>query len=206
MLNSLSQTLLKATAPGVPDIYQGNELWDFSLVDPDNRRLVDFALRRRLLRQVLSRVEGGATVRPEVARELLANREDGRIKMFVTALALRCRREQRGLFSVGEYLPVEVRGAQQDHLFAFARRHGGRTAVVVVPRLITRLTATSEEFPLGVKVWGDTRLSLPGDGPARYRNLFTGEVLACLVQEGRSSLAAAAVLSDFPVALLLSGP
>ena len=122
----------------MPDTYQGTELWDFSLVDPDNRRPVDYARRRAVLGGLKQQI-GAAGGRRELATDAARTMEDGRVKLLVTWLALECRRENLGLFSAGEYVPVEVSGTHRDHVFAFARRHAGKWAVVAVPRLTVRL-------------------------------------------------------------------
>jgi (1->4)-alpha-D-glucan 1-alpha-D-glucosylmutase len=205
MLNSLSQTLLKIAAPGVPDTYQGMAAWDFSLVDPDNRRPVDYELRRRMLEELKGRVDAVGHDRVELARELVAAKEDGRVKLYVTWQGLTCRRELPGLFSAGEYTPVEVTGAGREHVFAFVRRHGGRTAVVAVPRLVAGLTPAQGAQPVGPDVWQDTRLLLPAElSSARFRNRFTGETIAPAADAGLSALRAADVFTSFPVALLIA--
>ena len=124
LLNSLSQTLLKLASPGVPDTYQGTELWDFSLVDPDNRRPVDYERRRRMLRDLRSAAETPGGDLRELARDLVAAKEDGRIKLFVTYRTLQCRRDHPGLLSAGEYIPLAAEGSKAAHLFAFARGRG----------------------------------------------------------------------------------
>jgi (1->4)-alpha-D-glucan 1-alpha-D-glucosylmutase len=195
LFNSLAQTLLKLTAPGVPDTYQGTELWDFSLTDPDNRRPVDFELRGKMLKELTTRF--GAEDRRSLAEELTRMKTDGRIKMLVTSQSLRCRRENPGLFSKGDYLPLQLAGARQDHALAFMRRHEGRRALVVVPRLLTRLIPSVDQLPLDENVWQDTAVLVP-DGGA-FVNAFTGERIQAL---DRVLLAQA--LTSFPVALLLS--
>ena len=120
MYNSLALTLLKITAPGVPDFYQGTELWDFSLVDPDNRRPVDFALRRQHLADLAAELARAAD-RAAFARGLVEAKEDGRIKMYTISRALRTRREQATLFGAGEYRPLETAGPRAEHICAFAR-------------------------------------------------------------------------------------
>ena len=200
LFNALSQQLLKLTAPGVPDIYQGTELWDFSLVDPDNRRPVDFATRGRALRALSRRRDAG-----RLARDLLAAKTDGRIKLFLTQTTLTYRRAAPELFQSGAYLPLSPEGSRAEHVCAFARRLGDREAIVLVPRLIARLTGDATTDPIGESVWGETRLMLPGDPGTElpdYRNIFTGEVLTPHSENGRFSLSLAAVLSQFPVALL----
>lgn len=197
-LNSLSQTLIKITSPGVPDIYQGNELWDFSLVDPDNRRPVDYALRRRLLSEV-ENIAG-----PTGAAALLETKEDGRVKLLVTSRALNFRLSNHKLFSRGAYTPLESQGPRQDNLLAFARTLHDRQALVVAPLRYVRLTRAADiTAPVTGNVWADTRLILPGaEIGQKYRNLFTGEVVAVNAQNGLPGLALEEVLAAFPVALL----
>jgi (1->4)-alpha-D-glucan 1-alpha-D-glucosylmutase len=204
--NSLSQTLLKIASPGVPDIYQGNELWDFSLVDPDNRRPVDYRLRQRRLNGLMRRIEAaGADLRP-LARRLLETWTDGRVKLYVTHRALRFRREHAALFRAGAYVPVAATGEGADHLVAFARQHNGETAIVVAPRLLVRL-APDRGHPLGESTWGRTRLMLPMTrGGCRYCDIFTGAVLVSERDNAGAWLRAADVFHDFPVALLQQLP
>jgi (1->4)-alpha-D-glucan 1-alpha-D-glucosylmutase len=161
-VNSLAQTLLRCTLPGVPDTYQGAESWDFSLVDPDNRRPVDYAARAAALAEL------DAADRPPAA-------DDPRAKLFVTVRALNCRKAHAKLFAEGEYVPLPATGEHADRVFAFARVLGGSTAVVAVPR-----------FTAGLKSWGDTALPLP---PGRYTNALTGGRLEGAV--GASELFAA---------------
>jgi len=201
--NSLSQTLLKLTCIGVPDIYQGNEVWDFSLVDPDNRRPVDYEHRRALLAGLRQRLaEGGDAVRAELADELLANPNDGRIKLYVIYTTLQLRREQPKLFEQGQYVPVRAEGGRRNFVAAFARVHNGRRVLVVAPRLILTLCGR-QPAPVGPVVWEDTWLDLPRDPTSRvYRNCFTSEKLAVQEQDGMTGLALGDVLRRFPVALL----
>ncbi len=201
IFNSLSQTLLKITSPGVPDFYQGNELWDFSLVDPDNRRPVDFTLRKQLLNELLQKEAAVGLL--ETVGELVATRNDGRIKLYLTCKALNFRRENRALFESGRYLPLTVGGVCTEHVCAFERSLEGSSIIVVAPRFCSRLIAENDGLPLGSDVWRDTRIILPPDSAARsYRNLFTGEVLRFDQEEGPLSLAIQDILSVFPVALL----
>jgi (1->4)-alpha-D-glucan 1-alpha-D-glucosylmutase len=158
-INSLSQTLLKLTAPGVPDIYQGNEIWDFSLVDPDNRRPVDYAKRKEMLESL-----GEAT--PE---DLLGNWRDGRIKLFLTQRLLVLRRQNPELFREGTYRPLGLTGEFADCCIAFAREWEGKSIVVVAPRLSSRIG-----FPPIGEAWRDTTVQLP-EGFDVGRDLFTGE-------------------------------
>ena len=203
IFNSLSQTLLKITSPGFPDFYQGNELWDFSLVDPDNRRPVDYRLRRELLEQLVQRESSAGSL--ETARELVDCRRDGRIKMYLTWKSLNFRRERSELFQSGRYLPLAVEGACREQVCAFERSVNDASALVVVPRFLSRLAQEpgAPPLPLGAGVWQDTRIIQPFDDPAsRYRNVFTGEVLSLAQEEGHPALSLGKVLSVFPVALL----
>jgi len=197
-LNSLSLVLLKATAPGVPDFYQGTELWDFSLADPDNRRPVDFALRARLLDEIMAKETKGKV---SLLRELLSTWEDGRVKLYVTHKMLNTRRENRDLFLGGDYVPLGVRGRNRRHVCAFARRHGRRWSLTVVPLLPASL-APSGGFPLGVGVWGRGRLVLPETAPRRWSNVLTGETVER--SPATHGLPLSRVFRTFPVALLLS--
>jgi (1->4)-alpha-D-glucan 1-alpha-D-glucosylmutase len=202
-LNSLSQCLLKIAAPGVPDIYQGTELWDFSLVDPDNRRPVDYDKRRRLLAELLRR-SCTPQARYALAEELVTTMADGRIKLYVTALALRCRRAYPGLFSVGSYSAIEPVGSKAEHVFSFVRHHNDCTALAAAPRLVAKLLPDPMELPHGCPIWRDTMLLLPEElGDRLWRSLFTGETLTAVPYQGRPALPAAQVFGRFPVALLL---
>jgi len=204
MLNSVSQTLLKLTSPGVPDIYQGNEVWDFSLVDPDSRRPVDYARRRRLLQELQSLEHESSDRKQARARELLDNIEDGRIKMYGTWMTLRLRKQHPGLFQDGAYVPLTVSGSKAGHLCAFAREIAGQIAIVAVPRLCATLLGDQEESPLGERVWGDTRIELPSNTQqTQYQNLFTGELISAHPNGTATFLAVPALLRTFPVALVV---
>jgi (1->4)-alpha-D-glucan 1-alpha-D-glucosylmutase len=201
MLNSLSQTLLKITAPGIPDFYQGSELWDLSLVDPDNRRPVDFWLRCRRLEEISLGVANAGL--PALARTLAAEMCDGRIKLYLIRQALGLRNRERELFEKGSYVPLEVRGERADNVCAFMRSLGEASAIAVAPRFFTRLVGGPGELPLGREVWQATRIVFPPEaGGGRYRNVFTGEILASERQEAGEMLYLADLLADFPVALL----
>jgi len=201
MFNSLSQTVLKITSPGIPDIYQGNELWDFSLVDPDNRRPVDFNVRKKLLDELRhAEVTMGLVA---TAEEVVATRSDGRIKLYVTYKALGFRSEHRALFESGSYHPLMVEGSQTEHVCAFERVLDGNSILVVVPRFCSCLSDDGSCQPIGHSVWQDTRILLSPETVAGcYRNIFTGEVVRPEGQEGKLSLALSDVLAVFPVALM----
>ena len=210
LYTSLSQLLLKLASPGVPDIYQGQEVWDFSLVDPDNRRPVDFDLLRWLLGEVSAAVEAGPKAQRELAARLAVTPRDNRLKLFVTWRTLQFRRRYAELFRRGDYHPLAVSGAKAEHVCAFAWRgprndgsDGEATAVVVVPRFLARLTPLPEEGgppppPLGAGTWSDTGVALPAPAAGPLRNLFTAA--ACPI-EG-TTLRLADALAEFPIALL----
>jgi (1->4)-alpha-D-glucan 1-alpha-D-glucosylmutase len=202
MLNSLSQTLIKLTAPGVPDFYQGTDLWDLSLVDPDNRRPVDYALRARLLEQLRERIAAGDL--EGLCREVLAGWADGRVKLYTIHRALQLRREAPELFRAGAYVPLAAEGPGAGSLCAFARRTERALAVAVAPRLCARLTDHGARLPLGAETWGDAALALPADAPPRYVERFSARRLAAETRGGRPVLRVADVLAAFPVALLLA--
>ena len=203
ILNSLSQTLCKLTAPGMPDIYQGNDLLDFSLVDPDNRRAVDYARRAHLL----AALEAHGAADPAGARALLDDLTDGRAKLYVTWRALQFRKAHAALFQAGEYLPARVRGANAGHVCAFARRVAHEWILVITPCLYARLLGESDALPLGEAVWGDTLIELPRRlGGAALRDVLTGGAVATRVRDGGRVIAVGAALANFPVALMASEP
>jgi (1->4)-alpha-D-glucan 1-alpha-D-glucosylmutase len=193
MFNSLSQTLLKIAAPGVPDFYQGTELWDFSLVDPDNRRAVDYERRKQLLAE-LRASEGEMAA---LARDLMRSAEDGRIKLFVTSRGLNYRMNNRELFERGEYLPLKTAGENERHVVAFVRRLGDRTAIVIATRFFSRLIDDSRA-PVGAEAWGDTAVALNEELTGHYRDIFTGERV-CAQRHG---LPLAEACAHLPLALL----
>jgi len=195
-LNSLSQVLLKITSPGVPDFYQGTELWDFSLVDPDNRRPIDFGKRVKFLDELIRQEAQGQDL---LVKRILKSWQDGRVKLYVTSKALDMRRADKDLFQDGSYIPLQVEGQSREHVCAFARNKGDRWALTVVPRLITGLV-NFDTFPCGQPVWGNDILLMPEDAPQDWSNAFTGENLE--VSERRRGLPLAGIFHIFPVAFL----
>jgi (1->4)-alpha-D-glucan 1-alpha-D-glucosylmutase len=198
-INSLAQRLLMMASPGNPDIYQGMDLWDFSLVDPDNRRPVDYERRRRVLQELDRRVEAGDL--PALCAELLGSFPDGRIKLWTTMQALRARREHRELFHLGGYTPLYALGAKREHVVAFAREHSGQVAIVAVPRLSYTLAAGSVRPPLG-ELWEDLELPVPPQSAEFLDSVFTGEKIRVT---GERTLLGREIFAHFPVALLVCG-
>lgn len=188
IFNSLSQTLIKITSPGVPDFYQGTELWDLNLVDPDNRMPVDFEKRISLLRDIMN----------TSYKELLATREDGRIKLFLINRALQARKERADVFQKGSYIPIEAGGRFKEHVVAFARNHGDGWTITIAQRHLTALIK-ERELPIGRQVWEDTHILLPKGVPALWKDAITTQVI-----EGMETLLIGDVLEHFPVALLTS--
>jgi len=200
MYNSLSQTLLKICSPGVPDFYQGTELWDFSLVDPDNRRPVDFEQRTSIL-EGLRRKEREMTG-AALARELAQSAGDGRIKMYVIQKALSHRRRNVELYGQGEYVPLAVKGPKSGNICAFMRRKNGSSAIIAVPRFLTRMVSGAGA-PFGNGVWEDTMLVIPEIVQRdAYRNVFTGELVASFAQNSEKGIMCSTIFESFPVALL----
>lgn len=186
-LNGLVQALLRMTTPGVPDLYQGNEYWDFSLVDPDNRRPVDYASRRRTLDDATP------------LAELLAHWRDGRIKQALIARVLDCRQAHAELFRRGAYLPLTVQGRHADKVIAFARVGEGEHAVVVAPRLASGLLGGAATPLIPAQNWDDTRVVLPfALSPANSTGLFRGAAVS-----SSKELMLSTVLAEFPVNVLI---
>jgi (1->4)-alpha-D-glucan 1-alpha-D-glucosylmutase len=187
-LNGLAQSLLRMTVPGVPDLYQGAEFWDFSLVDPDNRRPVDFSARQRALET------------PTDIGELLFNWRDGRIKQAVIAQVLALRKAQPELFRNGTYTPLEVVGQHAERVVAFCREHQGKRLLVVVPRWSHHLLENGVYPQINAQVWGDTRLKLPFAAPTQnWKGLFhTGAVTP------DKELLISTALGDFPVNVFIN--
>ncbi|MGB2890145.1 MAG: malto-oligosyltrehalose synthase [Candidatus Acidiferrales bacterium] len=197
MFNGLAQVLVKITSPGVSDFYQGCELWDLRLVDPDNRGPVDFKRRIALLSEIQERSQEDIL---GFSSELTENWHDGRIKLYVTWKALNFRRQNRRLFLDGQFLPIQVNGKRRDNVFAYARRKGKRWVLIVVPRWLAQthapmLLARASEY------WCRSQILLPVSAPDRWVNVLTGET--CTTRDhGRQTLPLDQVFGNFPVALL----
>jgi (1->4)-alpha-D-glucan 1-alpha-D-glucosylmutase len=199
-VNSLAQVVLKIAVPGIPDFYQGNELWELSLVDPDNRRPVDYNLRARYLDALheLSQREGRAAV----CRNVLGNLTDGQAKLWTTHRALQLRAREHAIFRHGEYIALEVAGEHQENVIAFLRRDAAstRSVLAVLPRFACTLMRGKLELPLG-PAWGSDQLRIPVSPGTRYTNVFSGESVTVPEQQ---NLPLSTVLAAYPVALLVS--
>jgi (1->4)-alpha-D-glucan 1-alpha-D-glucosylmutase len=203
LLNALSQTLLKLTIPGIPDLYQGNELWAFNLVDPDNRRSVEYPRYQATLDDLITTTQTAQDL-PAVLRGQLEQLEHSWLKQYLIWKTLGLRRQYPQLFAEGEYLPRECAGDQAEHLCAFSRRLGKLELVVATPRWFARLMQEPDRLPLGSATWGETRIRLDDrTQPRHYRNLLTNEAVHAQQAEDTSWLHAADVFRTLPFGLLL---
>ncbi|MEX2594638.1 MAG: malto-oligosyltrehalose synthase [Anditalea sp.] len=193
-INSLGQSLIKVTAPGIPDIYQGSELWDLSYVDPDNRRPVDYDLRKKYLEEFEAFTEGMDAKQLE---NLMKNYPDGKIKMFTLYRALRERRLNKSIFEQGDYISLTVSGDFSQKVISYARYHQGEWYLIVVPLLVAKLSST-ESFPLG-KAWEGGYLDLPKEAPGEWINVYTDQIIS-----STGKLALSTLFESFPVVLLKS--
>ncbi len=202
MFNSLSQTVLKIASPGIPDFYQGTEIWDFSLVDPDNRRPVDYSIRKKTLEELKRKIARSGSDLFVFLRGLLQNWKDGAIKLYVTFKALNYRKEHGLLFREGAYFPILGEGTRKDHVCAYARQRGEECILVAVPRFLARLVKEGE--PLGEEVWAESHLVLPEEvlTGGQFRNVFTSEIIQAMAQDGKRVLPLANAFRTFPVAML----
>ena len=197
--NSLAQTLLKLTCPGVPDIYQGNELFDFNLVDPDNRRPVDYQSRQEFFTQIRHIAS---------VRSLFDSPDDGRLKQYLIWRTLCLRQEKPELFQRGEYWPLAIEGPKAHHAIAFARTSGPSTLLVIVPRMISSLLDGAETPPIGEQLWTDTRVMVPSKfAKGRWCNVLTRDHLTFenAPSAGQVSVPLAEIFAEFPAALFVVG-
>ncbi|MGE5308406.1 MAG: malto-oligosyltrehalose synthase [Deltaproteobacteria bacterium] len=191
VFNSLSQVLLKCSTPGIPDLYQGSELWDLCLVDPDNRRQVDFKIRQSFLDDLKRWSQ-----EKDFFRRLLDERENGAIKLYTVMKCLNARKRAPELFLRGTYIPLQTEGVHKDSVISFCRRSGNDWALAAAPLFLTRLVGENQ-YPVG-DVWKDTRITLPEDAPLEWQETFTGDEIG----QG-PSLALSSLFGRFPLALLL---
>jgi len=192
--SSLSQLLIKMTAPGVPDFYQGSELWDLSLVDPDNRREVDYELRARYLAEMKCGNSSGAAF----CAGLLEHSRDGRIKMFLIHKVLAARAGRKSLFDNGRYIPLTAAGTRKEHIICYGRQSGTDAAIIVAARFAAAMLEPARP-PVGGAVWQDTNIAIGRRLRRRWLNAVTGEETP-----GSDNLPVGRILSTLPVALLVS--
>lgn len=195
IFNSLSQTLIKITSPGIPDFYQGSELWDLNLVDPDNRRPVDFEKGKRFL-QTITEKEGMPA--SDIINELLSTKEDGRIKLFLICRALAVRQKYRNLFEKGKYVPVRSAGKYKNSILAFALEQKPLWGLVITPRFLSNVVKEGK-LPVGMDVWGDSQVVLPENDSRIWKDTITGTTF-----ESGSSLLIGDVFKIYPGAILIN--
>jgi len=207
MINGLSQALLKIAAPGVADFYQGSELWDLRLVDPDNRGPIDFAKRSTALKGIAS----SESAAPDRAlRDLVTHWQDGRIKLYLIWKALSFRRAHADLFLDAEFVPLESAGCRAANIIAFLRRTANSSALIAVPRWLSQLpTPANSSQPSRAEDlvnrefdWCDTRVILPAGSPSVWESILTPGRLSTETRDGQLCLLMSEVFRDFPVAFL----
>jgi (1->4)-alpha-D-glucan 1-alpha-D-glucosylmutase len=203
LYNSLSQLALKMTAPGIPDFYQGTELWSFHLVDPDNRGPVDYAIRAAMAEELRATLKGLGPDRAEFTKTLFEQPHDGRVKLHTTMVGLDYRRLHPQLFQQGEYLQLECGGSKKQHMCAFARLYQDQALVTIVPRLVATLSPDAKIPPRGSSVWGDSWIvAPPWPTLSEFRHLLTGEIIKAESVNGRRVLPVARVLNHASIAIL----
>jgi (1->4)-alpha-D-glucan 1-alpha-D-glucosylmutase len=200
MINGLSQALVKVAAPGVADFYQGSELWDLRLVDPDNRGPVDFTERASALKEIAGAEEEASE---SLASRLLDRWSDGRIKLFLIWKALRFRRDYAPLFHEGEFLPLNATGCHSQNVISFIRKFGSKSVLVAVPRWLSQLPPVSQALQLD---WCDTRIILPPGSPQRWGNILVRGEVQVLNQNDSVCISATDLFRHFPVAFFESLP
>jgi (1->4)-alpha-D-glucan 1-alpha-D-glucosylmutase len=192
--------LLHFAVPGVPDIYQGDEIADLSLVDPDNRRPVDYDLRRNMLQSFEALLDESLETQASALRAMLAAPQDGKLKLWVTWKALKLRQQQPELFARGDYVAVTSTGQRARHVVAFARRHDDTTLIVIAGRMFAQMELGVGRPPIGEQAWVDTALELPFLAPqTRLVNVLSGEAHGV----GEQRLALSVALGQLPVAMFL---
>jgi (1->4)-alpha-D-glucan 1-alpha-D-glucosylmutase len=203
MINSLAQVALKLGSPGVPDLYQGTELWDLSLVDPDNRRPVDYRGRAAALDEIDRGLADCPDERMRVAASLLERWQDGAIKLMLTTAGLRLRRDWPEVFRSGQYVPLETEVTVPAGVIAFARVHDERAALFVAPRLCASIAGGTRGLPLGGETWKTSRVMLPaGIGVRTFRNEMTGAEIAPVQTDTHAWLFVGQLLETVPAAVL----
>jgi (1->4)-alpha-D-glucan 1-alpha-D-glucosylmutase len=196
VLNSLSQVVLKLTCPGIPDFYQGSELWDFRLVDPDNRQPVNYDCRIKLLQDIKASIQNNENF--YFLKELLHNPGDGKIKLFLIYQLLQIRNKEQNLFLKGSFAPVPIHGKYKNNIIAYMRTYNNKIIISVVPRFCTELVRIGQ-YPLGADVWNNTFVELPKNIKYSGLDLISQQPLKLteLTPVGN-------ILKHFPVAAILT--
>jgi (1->4)-alpha-D-glucan 1-alpha-D-glucosylmutase len=200
MINGLSQTLLKITMPGVPDFYQGSELWDLRLVDPDNRGPVDFDKRTAALNEIVTGDAGGPS-----AQNLVKSWHDGRIKLYLIWKALQFRRSHEEIFRDGDFLPLQAEGRYSRNITAFARKLGSSWLMAAVPQWLSQVPAMPDRTKTGFN-WEDTRLVLPSGSPSLWNSVLMSQQVPAFSEQSKGYVNASDLFCDLPVALLSGSP
>jgi (1->4)-alpha-D-glucan 1-alpha-D-glucosylmutase len=207
MINGLAQVTLKLGSPGVPDFYQGTELWDLTLVDPDNRRPIDFALRRAMLEEIDGILATSNSERGDAVSAVMQHWQDGRIKMLLTSAGLRMRRGWPDLFSSGRYVPLVTDSAVKAGLVGFARILDDRAVLFVAPRLVASLVGNDDGLPLGGDTWKTSRILLPADLAGRtFRHELTAASIKPSSAGAETWLFAGQIFDKVPVGILRTEP
>ena len=197
VFNSLAQTILKMTAPGTPDFYQGSELWDWNLVDPDNRRPVDYARRHTLIRELKEVLE--QSDRFDAVQDLVRHSADGRIKLYLILAGLHCRRMHADVFEQGRYVPLEAEGPEARHLLTFARLHGAHMVMVAVPRLVALRSAETRD-----SIWDETWITMPAEWKvSQLQDVLTGRSIVPDCKGEHSMVRASELFAACPVGVLV---
>lgn len=194
VVNSLGQSLIKVTAPGIPDIYQGSELWDLSYVDPDNRRPVDYDLRKQYLKEF---EDNNKNSQPGFLHKLLNEYSSGKVKMFTLYQALKERSVYPVFFERAEYIPLDLSSEYANKVISFARKYENTWYIIAVPLNVTSLS-TVDHFPLG-ELWSQGHLKLPDNAPTEWDNIYSGEII-----NSNGQLELSDLFKSFPVAMLKS--
>lgn len=202
--NSLAQTQLRLTVPGVPDLYQGTELLAFNLVDPDNRRPVNYRQRKALLEEI-TRHSRNSEAMASWLKEMLETPTDGRAKLYLIWKLLQLRRDHHELFRDGDYQPLACEGDKAEHLCSFARRWEKQVLISITPRLFVRLMGGATCLPCDDEVWGDTLIQAPeATRKQTYKNLFTNETVNLISHNGENFFRASELFTAFPVTVLVN--
>jgi len=199
--NSLSQTFVKLTSPGVPDVYQGTELWSLSLVDPDNRRPVDYAIRKKYLKEIKEMLSSAKDDNTGVIAKVLENTDNGMIKLFIIHSILSFRKKNSSLFCKGSYTALKAEGSKSRNIIAFLRENRGAQLISVSSRFFANLSGSKDHYT-GSNTWVDTTLQLPASEKTRYKDVLSGKVHTATSSSNGLSLRVSDLFAHLPMSLL----